>query len=73
MKQKLWKSRKQRSLSKVVLYTNENGANGRCSQNECTNTVGGCGWKEGVNFGCNPPKSTQPGARNNRCNLVANC
>jgi hypothetical protein len=35
MKKKLCKNRKQRSLFKVVLYSNENSSNYGCSFNDC--------------------------------------
>ena len=75
MKKKLWKNRKQYFLFKVILYTSEGGEpNYSCSfEVHCTNTVSDCGRKEGVNYGCNPPKSTYHGAVNVDCNLVTNC
>jgi hypothetical protein len=77
MKQKLRKSRKQYSLFKVVLYSNEGEINRGCSWDVDCNTVSGCGGRpdvpKDVNYRCNPPNSILPGANNIRCNLVANC
>jgi hypothetical protein len=71
MKQKLWKRRKQLSLSKVVLYSNEGDTNKCTYDTQCTNN---CGKDKGdktpgVNYRCGPPKSLEPGARNIRCRL----
>jgi hypothetical protein len=62
---------KQYFLFKVVLYSTEDGINRLCSSNVCNR---GCdGGPEGVNYGCNPPKSTYHGAVNVGCNLATNC
>ena len=58
MKQKLRKSRKQRSLFKIVFYSNENGTNWSCSSNTCNR---GCdGSSEGVNYVAILPNQAGP-------------
>jgi hypothetical protein len=69
MKKKLRKSRKLYSRFRIVLYSNEDGTNRVCTYNDDCNM----GYKiPGANAQCNPPESTQDGARNFRCNLAAN-
>jgi hypothetical protein len=79
MKRKLCKNRKQYSLLKVVLYSNEGESNRGCSWDINCNVKIFCGRNptspasNGINVRCNPPESTQDGARNVRCNLAVNC
>jgi hypothetical protein len=78
MKQKLWKNRKPYFRFKVVLYSNEGGGpNKGCTFDTPCNTKIPCGTgdktPDGVNNRCNPPESTQDGARNIRCNLARLC
>jgi hypothetical protein len=78
MKQKLWKRRKQLSLSKVVLYSNEGQMNFRCVVDvNCggINTKETCGGND-INPRCVPPKPTKPNRRGNffcRVNVSGFC